>query len=239
MKPFRILLAFSFAAGLFAAVPASAESDWRAVQRDQAMYAKINGNPQSGLRTEKKADTRKQAGKPVSNKIASVTAKKAKVSPDAKYAAKFAPETVAFRGYKPGTIVINSATKELFYVESWFRATRYRVAVGKEGLGFTGRAKVGDMQEWPRWIPTADMIKREPKKYGQYKDGMDGGPGNPLGARAIYLYQGKNDTHIRIHGTNAPQTIGTASSNGCFRMINDHVIELFGKVKMGAEVVVL
>ncbi|MAW86496.1 MAG: hypothetical protein CMJ42_08205 [Phyllobacteriaceae bacterium] len=238
MKPFHILLSLSFAAALLTVAPASAESDWRAFKRDQAA-AKINANPQASLRSGQRDTAKKKAAKPIGKKIASQTARKAKASPDAKYAAKFAPETVAFKGYKPGTIVINSATKELFFVESWFRATRYRVAVGKEGLGFTGRAKVGDMQEWPRWIPTPDMIKREPKKYGKYKDGMDGGPGNPLGARAIYLYQGKNDTRIRIHGTNAPQTIGTASSNGCFRMINDHVIELFEKVEMGAEVVVL
>ncbi|MCB1419998.1 MAG: L,D-transpeptidase, partial [Notoacmeibacter sp.] len=136
-------------------------------------------------------------------------------------------------------IVINTKTRDLYYVESMFSARKYKVAVGKEGLLFTGKATVGDMQEWPRWIPTKDMIAREPKKYGKYKDGMDGGPENPLGARAIYLYQGKNDTHIRIHGTTAPNTIGTASSNGCFRMINEHVIELYQKVKMGTPVVVL
>ena len=236
MKPIRTALAFVAAFAALALSPASAETDLRVFQRDQAMSSNLNRNPQASLRSGKE---RAKAGQPVRKTIASVTTKKAKASPDARYAAKFAPESVPFKGYKPGTIVINSATRELFYVESWFRATRYRVAVGKEGLGFTSRVKVGDMQEWPRWIPTPDMIKRDPKKYGRYKDGMDGGPGNPLGARAIYLYQGKNDTRIRIHGTNAPQTIGTASSNGCFRMINDHVIELFDKVRMGAGVVVL
>ena len=83
-------------------------------------------------------------------------------------------------------------------------ARRYAIAVGKEGLEFKGPAKVGDKQEWPRWIPTKEMQEREPKKYGQYKDGMPGGGENPLGARAIYLYQGKKDTHLRIHGTNQP-----------------------------------
>ena len=127
----------------------------------------------------------------------------------------------------------------LYLVESFGTARRYAIAVGREGLQFKGKVKVGDKQEWPRWIPTLDMQKREPKKYGQYKDGMPGGGDNPLGARAIYLYEGRKDTHLRIHGTIAPQSIGTNSSNGCFRMINDHVIDLYSRVKVGTQVVVL
>jgi lipoprotein-anchoring transpeptidase ErfK/SrfK len=151
----------------------------------------------------------------------------------------FEPQSVAFSGYSPGTIVIDTSTRYLYLVESSSSARRYAIAVGREGLEFKGTAKVGDKQEWPRWIPTLDMQKREPRKYGQYKDGMPGGPENPLGARAIYLYQGKKDTHIRIHGTNQPQTIGTNSSNGCFRMVNEHVMDLYGRVKVGTQVVVM
>jgi lipoprotein-anchoring transpeptidase ErfK/SrfK len=151
----------------------------------------------------------------------------------------FEPQEVDYSGYSPGTIVIDTNTKFLYLVESRSTARRYAIAVGREGLLFTGEATVGDKQEWPRWIPTLDMQKREPKHYGQYKDGMDGGPDNPLGARAIYLFQGKKDTHIRIHGTNQPQSIGSAASNGCFRMINDHVIDLYKRVKLGTPVVVL
>jgi len=151
----------------------------------------------------------------------------------------FEPQEVAFSGYPSGTIVIDTKAHYLYLVENSTTARRYAIAVGREGLEFKGAAKVGDKQEWPRWIPTKDMQKREPNKYGRYKDGMNGGPDNPLGARAIYLYQGKSDTHIRIHGTNQPQTIGTNSSNGCFRMVNDHVIDLYNRVKMGTEVVVL
>ena len=121
----------------------------------------------------------------------------------------FEPQEVDFSGYSPGTIVIDTSSKFLYLVESRSTARRYAIAVGREGLLFNGKATVGDKQEWPRWIPTLDMQKREPKHYGQYKDGMDGGPDNPLGARAIYLFQGKHDTHIRIHGTNQPQSIGT------------------------------
>ncbi len=153
---------------------------------------------------------------------------------------EFEPTIVAFPGgFKPGTIVVKTDERRLYFVEPGGKARRYAIAVGKEGLQFTGKGTVGDMQEWPRWIPTPDMIERDPKKYKQYEDGMDGGPENPLGARAIYLYQGKTDTHIRVHGTIAPNSIGTAASNGCFRMINSHVIDLYGRVKMGAEFIVL
>ncbi len=151
----------------------------------------------------------------------------------------FEPQIVAYSGYKRGTIVIDTSKRYLYLVESGSTARRYAIAVGREGLEFKGRATIGDKQEWPRWIPTQAMQKREPKKYGQYKDGMPGGPNNPLGARALYLYDGKKDTHVRIHGTNQPQTVGTNSSNGCFRMINDHVMDLYRRVGIGAQVVVL
>ncbi len=152
---------------------------------------------------------------------------------------EFEPQEVSFSGYEPGTIVINTGERRLYLVESAFSARRYAIAVGKEGLQFKGTTTVGDKQEWPRWIPTKEMQEREPKHYGQYKDGMPGGGMNPLGARAIYLYQGKKDTHLRIHGTIAPQTIGTSASNGCFRMINEHVMDLYRRVRMGTKVVIL
>jgi len=152
---------------------------------------------------------------------------------------EFVPQEVEFSGYAAGTIVIDTGAKFLYLVEDSSTARRYAIAVGREGLQFKGDVKVGDKQEWPRWIPTLDMQKREPKHYGQFKDGMDGGPDNPLGARAIYLYSGRQDTHLRIHGTNQPQSIGSAASNGCFRMINDHVIDLYRRVKIGTPVVVL
>ncbi len=151
----------------------------------------------------------------------------------------FEPQSVAFSGYNQGTIVIDTGARYLYLVESSSTARRYAIAVGREGLEFRGRAKIGDKQEWPRWIPTKEMQQREPRKYGQYKDGMPGGPDNPLGARAIYLYQGRHDTHVRIHGTNQPQSIGTNASNGCFRMVNEHVKDLYSRVKVGTEVVVM
>jgi len=157
-----------------------------------------------------------------------------------KVKADFLPQVVDFQGgYARGTIVVNTAEKYLYLIEGSGKARRYAIAVGKDGLKFKGTGKIQDKQEWPRWIPTKDMQQREPVKYGRYKDGMPGGPDNPLGARAMYLYQGKKDTHIRIHGTNQPWTIGTDSSNGCFRMVNEHVMDLYNRVRMGADVVVL
>lgn len=154
---------------------------------------------------------------------------------------EFKPAIVPFAGsYKPGTIVVKTDERRLYLVEGGGMARRYAIAVGKEGLQFEGKGVVGDKQEWPRWIPTKEMVERDPKHYAKYDEvGMDGGPENPLGARAIYLYQGQTDTHIRVHGTIAPNSVGTAASNGCFRMINSHVIDLYGRVKMGAEFVVL
>ena len=152
---------------------------------------------------------------------------------------EFVPQDVEFTGYDAGTIVIDTSARRLYLVESSSTARRYAIAVGREGLQFKGTVAVGDKQEWPRWIPTLDMQKREPKHYGQYKDGMPGGGQNPLGARAMYLYAGKQDTHLRIHGTIVPQSIGTNASNGCFRMVNDHVIDLYSRVRTGTPVVIL
>ena len=151
----------------------------------------------------------------------------------------YEPQTVSFSGYPKGAIVVDTASHFLYLVESSSKARRYGIAVGKDGLQYKGKVKVGDKQEWPRWIPTKEMQQRDPKKYGQYADGMPGGGMNPLGARAMYLYENGKDTHLRIHGTIAPETIGTDSSNGCFRMVNEHVMDLYKRVSVGTEVYVL
>ena len=156
-----------------------------------------------------------------------------------KVKSEFEPQSVTFEGYTRGQIVIDTGARYLYLIESSSKARRYAIAVGRDGLQYKGKVTVGDKQEWPRWIPTKEMQKRDPAKYGQYADGMPGGTDNPLGARAIYLYEGKKDTHLRIHGTNQPETIGTSASNGCFRMVNDHVIDLYGRVKPGTQVIVM
>jgi lipoprotein-anchoring transpeptidase ErfK/SrfK len=118
-------------------------------------------------------------------------------------------------------------------------AKEYPVGLGKAGLEFTGEAVIQRKAKWPSWRPTDSMIERNPKQYAKYSDGVPGGPGNPLGARALYLYRGNVDTYYRIHGTDAPETIGTYVSNGCIRMIDEHVIDLYERVKIGTTVKVV
>jgi len=115
-------------------------------------------------------------------------------------------------------------------------AKEYPVGLGKAGLEFSGEAVIKRKAEWPSWRPTDSMIERNPGQYAKYSDGVPGGPGNPLGARALYLYKGNVDTYYRIHGTDAPETIGKYVSNGCIRMIDDHVIDLYDSVKIGTTV---
>ena len=153
---------------------------------------------------------------------------------------QYAPQDIDFyTPFAPGTIIVNSSQRLLYLVVPGNKARRYGVAVGSEGLGWKGIARIKGKVEWPSWKPTPDMLKRAPGKYLRYKEGMEGGPGNPLGARAMYLYQGKHDTQIRIHGTTQPWTIGKAASNGCFRMVNEHIIDLYDRVKYGAPVIVV
>lgn len=141
--------------------------------------------------------------------------------------------------YSPGTVVVNVSERRLYLVQSGSRALRYAVGVGREqALNFRGSAVVGRKAAWPRWIPTADMIKRMPH-YAAYAGGMPGGLENPLGARALYLYVGDRDSYFRIHGTNEPATIGSAVSSGCIRLFNQDIIDLYNRVPVGAPVVVL
>jgi lipoprotein-anchoring transpeptidase ErfK/SrfK len=144
----------------------------------------------------------------------------------------------------PGTIVIDPANHYLYHVESGGRATRYGVGVGRQGFVWYGDATIKSKQEWPDWYPPKEMMDRRPdlKKSMvelQSGEGMHGGPANPLGARAMYLWQGDHDTYFRIHGTNEPWTIGTSQSSGCIRMINQDAMDLYQKTSVGTRVVVL
>ncbi|SIR15014.1 Lipoprotein-anchoring transpeptidase ErfK/SrfK [Rhizobium sp. RU20A] len=139
---------------------------------------------------------------------------------------------------KPGTVIVDTPARRLYYVLGDGRAMRYGVGVGRDGLALAGTAMVGRKAEWPSWTPTANMMRRDPRNR-KYAGGMPGGPNNPLGARAMYLYRGGNDTHFRIHGTNQPQSIGLAMSSGCIRMMNHDVIDLYERVTVGARVVVM
>ena len=134
----------------------------------------------------------------------------------------------------PGTILIDSDDRYLYYVLPGGKAIRYGVAVGEEAMAWSGVAKIGRMAEWPPWIPTVG----ERQRLG-VPDYVGPGPQNPMGARAMYLFQGNKDTLYRIHGTNQPEYIGQAISSGCIRMTNEDVIDLYKRVKPGTVVVVL
>ncbi|MBM9595871.1 L,D-transpeptidase [Rhodobacteraceae bacterium MCCB 386] len=140
--------------------------------------------------------------------------------------------------FEPQTIHVLPSQYHLYYIVERGRALRYGVGVGREGLEFKGTAVVERKEEWPSWRPTDEMIEREPEQYARFEDGVPGGPENPLGARALYLYQNGIDTYYRIHGTNQPSTIGTSVSNGCIRMLNSHVAHLYEQVPLGTRVTV-
>ncbi|MGA2793038.1 MAG: L,D-transpeptidase [Roseiarcus sp.] len=141
---------------------------------------------------------------------------------------------------RPGTIVVDPNDRFLYLVQENGWALRYGVGVGKvEAFNFRGEAKIGRKAEWPHWTPTPDMIAREPDRYGPYSEGMPGGEGNPLGARALYLYKDGKDTHYRLHGTIEPWSIGTKVSSGCIRLLNQDIMDLYRRVPLGAKVVVL
>ena len=140
--------------------------------------------------------------------------------------------------YAPGTVVVDTPARRAYFILGGGRAIRYGVGVGRQGLALAGDAYVGRKAEWPTWTPTANMQRRE-ERYRKLAGGMPGGPNNPLGARAIYLYRGGNDTHFRIHGTNQPESIGHAMSSGCIRMMNHDVIDLYNRINTGAKVVVI
>lgn len=143
-----------------------------------------------------------------------------------------------------GTIVVDPAEHYLYFVHEGGRALRYGVGVGAEGFAWSGVARVHNKQEWPNWYPTKELLQRQPEIVPAMNELQSGlgklaGPDNPLGARALYLWQGNKDTLYRIHGTNEPWTIGKSVSSGCIRLINDDVIDLYDRTPVGAKVVVL
>ncbi len=139
--------------------------------------------------------------------------------------------TVMYPGnHKPGTIVVNTKERRLYLVTGNGQAIRYGIGVGRDGFRWGGVHRVTAKKEWPSWTPPAQMLKRRP----DLPRFMKGGPENPLGARALYL----GSTLYRIHGSNEPETIGQAVSSGCFRMVNDDVIDLYNRVNVGATVIV-
>ncbi len=150
---------------------------------------------------------------------------------DASLPEEYQRQAVFYRSQQPpGTIIIDTAERHLYLIESNTRALRYGIGVGRDGFTWQGLLQISRKAEWPDWHPPAEMIQRQP----YLPRFMAGGPGNPLGARAMYL----GNTVYRIHGTNAPETIGQAVSSGCFRLVNDDVIDLYNRVGVGTHVIV-
>lgn len=156
---------------------------------------------------------------------------------------KFMPQEVTFdTRYEPGQLVVLPRAHFLYLVIGPGRARRYGVGVGRAGLEFTGTATIDVKKKWPTWRPTDEMIEREPQSYARFRDNdyvQPGGPDNPLGSRALYLFQNGRDTYYRIHGTNVPQSVGRSVSNGCIRMLDAHVKDLYQRVPLGTVVTVL
>jgi lipoprotein-anchoring transpeptidase ErfK/SrfK len=158
---------------------------------------------------------------------------------------QFLRTTVAYASSEaPGTIIIDPKRHFLFEILGNGRANRYGIGVGREGFGWSGSATINSKQAWPDWYPPKEMIQRQPELRKELTElqsgiGMAGGPRNPLGARALYLWQNNKDTLYRIHGTVEPKTIGTNVSSGCIRMINQDVIDLYSRAPLGAKVIVL
>lgn len=153
---------------------------------------------------------------------------------------EFEPQVVRLKAkFNPGEIHVDPNTYRLYLTQEKGQAIRYTVGVGRLKLYEPGTFYVGRKAEWPSWRPTDAMIEREPETYLKFADGIPGGPENPLGARALYLYypDTRRDSYLRIHGTTAPYTIGHAVSNGCARLVNEHIIDLYNRVPVGTKVV--
>lgn len=145
-------------------------------------------------------------------------------------------EVAYFGDEKPGSIVVDTFARRLYFILPDARAIRYAIAVGREGLSFRGTGVIGRKEKWPSWTPTANMVRTRPDLYAEYAGGLPGGLINPLGARAMYLYRNGKDSYFRIHGTIENASIGHATSAGCIRLFNQDAIDLFERVEMGARV---
>ncbi|WP_299927714.1 L,D-transpeptidase [uncultured Pelagimonas sp.] len=147
---------------------------------------------------------------------------------------RFLPVRVkANPGLTPGDIHVDAVARYLYHIQDDGSAMRYGAAIGRDGLYEPGVYTIRRKTKWPRWTPTSAMIAREPDKYARWTDGMDPGPSNALGSRAMYLYVGNRDTYLRIHGTPAPRSIGTRASSGCVRMVMPHINALYDQVETG------
>lgn len=148
---------------------------------------------------------------------------------------RYLPTRVEARpGLVPGDIHVDAVARYLYHIEEGGTAMRYGVSIAKGNLYEPGVFRIGRKAKWPTWTPTKNMIERDPEIYGPLAAGMDGGPTNPLGSRALYLFDGNRDTYLRIHGTIYPKSIGGRASSGCVRMVMAHIIDLYENVSVGS-----
>lgn len=149
-------------------------------------------------------------------------------------------KNVAYRtAYPVGTIIVDTDARRLYHTLPNGRAMRYFAGVGAAGFEFSGEGIIKRKAVWPRWTPTPEMLRYDPKTFEPARAGLAGGPDNPMGARALYLYQGEHDTLYRIHGTPSPWSVGYPSSAGCIRLYNQDVVHLAARVKLGTRMIVL
>ncbi|GGF82854.1 L,D-transpeptidase [Azorhizobium oxalatiphilum] len=199
--------------------------------RARAIAVVLTGIMLAGCQTNQIQPTSEAALKPRDKQLLA-NAPYPKVKPEG----EFARQIVSYTGKeKPGTVVVDTDKRLLYFVQGDGTAIRYGVTVGEESLAFRGEAKVGRKAEWPSWTPTPEIHQR----IAGLPSFVGPGPQNPMGARALYLYQGNKDTLFRIHGTNQPELLGQAISSGCIRMLNEDAIDLFNRVPVGSNVVVL
>lgn len=151
---------------------------------------------------------------------------------------RFLPTVVeANDSLRPGDIHVDAVARYLYHIRADGTAMRYGVAIARGRLYEPGSYTIRRKARWPTWRPTDEMIARDPRSFEQFKDGMDGGPRNPLGSRALYLFVGRRDTYLRIHGTPSPRSIGGRASSGCVRMVMAHIIDLYDQVNTGSTAV--
>jgi lipoprotein-anchoring transpeptidase ErfK/SrfK len=149
---------------------------------------------------------------------------------------RFLPQRVETnRPLAPGDLHVDAVARYLYFIENDGTALRFGVAIARGNLYEPGTYTIRRKAKWPTWTPTPEMIQRDPGTYSQYSGGMPGGPSNPLGSRAFYLYSGGRDTHLRIHGSPYPNSIGGRASSGCVRMVMAHIIPLYDQVAVGAK----
>ncbi|NKB54093.1 MAG: L,D-transpeptidase family protein [Rhizobiaceae bacterium] len=197
-------------------------------RRERRLRRKASRSKRFDAKTTKRRQSRRRLARAKTNRQTAVK----------KRTGLYNRQEVSYRsGEKPGTVIVETSTRHLYYVLNNKRALRYGVAVGKQGFSWSGKSTIKRKVEWPTWYPPKSMIKRKPS-LKKWEGGQPGGPKNPLGAAALYLFQGDKDTLYRIHGTNAPSSIGTAASSGCIRMRNEDIKHLYSKVHNGTKVIV-